>query len=1146
MQYNLLKPGNCLKFMRITVSQVLIALILSGVAYARKASAQVLDKMVNLSVKEPNLEEALKAIEKTAGVKFVYSKSIIQTNRVVTYSGTNQRLDAVLNTILPADISYRLINDRIVLSSRKSNTNAGTQQAIPIKGKVVDDKGEVLIGVSVTVKGTTTGTITDVNGNFTLNVPDASATLVVRYVGFAVKEVPVANQTTLTINLVPEASSLSEVVVVGYNIVKKSDVTGSVTSVNAEEIRSRPVQNALQAIQGKAAGVDVTSNERPGSVGSVLIRGVRSITGTSNPLYVVDGIPLNFGGIETINPNDIENIDVLKDASATAVYGSRGANGVIIVTTKKGKAGRLSLDFVGTTTVENIVDRQQMMNSAQYIEFRRDAYRRVGYLNPSANATSTYPAVPTLTDDRRIFGTDQYALANIEKGWQNGTFDGSLVPTTDWTGLVKKTGVTSDNILSVSGGTDKVTAYGSFGYLYQDGTQLGQNYKRYSSKVSVDVRPTKWFSMGGTVATSYSFQNFGFATSNVTGPGTLYFAARDMLPYAVPYDNNGNRINLPGGDINILNPIGEDQYNINLFKVFRALGSFYAEVNLYKGLKYRVNFGPDFNNTYQGRWQDQNSINRGGGEPGSTNYAQLNQNNRFSYTLDHLLYYNKTIGKHDFGATLLYSSIYNRNETSTMTATKLPYNKQLWYQLNSVSALDAFGTNLTENSLLSYMGRINYSYNNKYLLTASARWDGASVLAPGNKWDFFPSTALAWRLDQEEFVKDRPWINQLKLRVGYGATGNSSIDPYTTNGLLQTLYYTYGSSVQAGYVASDASLANPISLPNSALKWERTTQYNLGVDFTLFKGRVSGALDLYSTKTTGLILNAPIPSPNGYPTSLLNFASSANKGIEINLNTENIRTKDFNWNTTINFAVNKDKITELPTGNSYTTAIRSGDLSYIVGQRIRTFYGFEKVGIWQNTPEDLAEMAKFNANISSVNSQFRPGSVRVRDVNGDYRIDANNDRVIVGNAVPKWNGGITNTFTYKSFDLSTFIFARWKFTVLTGAEALQGRFAQRVVNYWTPTNPSNDYPAPNYGSAAGDTYISALNYQDGSFIKVRNVTLGYVLPKNLVKKLSLSRVRVYAQALNPGLIYSKIDWIDPDLGGSTFNRGFVFGLNVGF
>ncbi|MFD1257549.1 SusC/RagA family TonB-linked outer membrane protein [Mucilaginibacter terrae] len=1133
--------------MKITFSQLLIALILSSVSYSKSTNAQILDKIVSVTIKQPNLEGALKVIEKTAGVKFVYSKSIIKTDKQVSYTGTAQRLDVVLNSILPSEISYQLINDRIVLSNKKTVaadiqpvTPTAAQQA-PIKGKVVSDKGEELIGVSITVKGTTTGTVTDVNGNFTLPNVEPTTVLVFKYVGFATQEVTVGAQTELKITLVTQSSSLNEVVVVGYNVVRKSDVTGSVVSVNAEEIRSRPVQNAIQALQGKAAGVDVTSNERPGEVGRVLIRGVRSLSATSNPLYVVDNIPLSAGGIESLNPNDIETMDVLKDASATAIYGSRGANGVIIITTKKGKAGRLALDYVGTTTVENIVDRTDMMNSAEYIEFRRNAYRRVGYLNPAATPATTYPAVPTLADDLRIFGNDTYARANITQGWQNGVFDGNLVPTTNWTDLVKKTGVTSDHILSVSGGTDKVTGYGSFGYLQQQGTQLGQDYKRYTGKANVNITPTKWLSMGVNLNATYSFQNYGFATSNATGPGTLYFAAQGMLPYAVPFDNNGNRINLPGGDITILNPIGEDQYNINLRKVMRVLGSFYTEVTLMKGLKYRLNFGPDFNNNYNGRWQDQNSINRGGGEPGSTNYAQLNQSNRFSYTLDHLLYYNKSIGKHDFGATLLYSSLYNRTETSTMLATKLPYNKQLWYQLNSVSALDAFGTNFVENSLLSYMGRINYSYDNKYLLTASARWDGASQLAPGNKWQFFPSTALAWRLDQEEFIKDVPWINQLKLRLGYGVTGNAAVTEYSTVGVLQTLYYTFGASVQPGYVASDASLANPIGLPNPLLGWERTTQYNLGIDFGFFKGRISGTLDMYKSRTNELLYNTPVNPVLGYTRSLANVGITANRGLELTLNTENIQNQNFKWSSTLNFGINKDKVESLPAGNDYNFVP-----ALVIGSRIQSYYDYKKIGIWQNTPEDLAEMAKFNANIASANSQFRPGSIKVADLNNDYRIDANNDRTVVGFGTPSWNAGITNTFTYKNFDLSAFIFSRWNFTILTGSEALQGRYAQRLVDYWTPTNPTNDYPAPNYGSANGDTYRSSMNYQDGSFVKVRNITLGYVLPNLVAKKLTLSRVRVYLQALNPGLIYSKVDWVDPDLGGSTFNRGFVLGLNVGF
>ncbi|QJD97232.1 TonB-dependent receptor [Mucilaginibacter robiniae] len=1013
-----------------------------------------------------------------------------------------------------------------------------------VTGKVTDEKGSPLIGVSIKVKGTTNGTVSDINGNFSVNVPDGTAnpTLVVSYIGYLTQELAVNDRAQINVQLKESANALSDVVVVGYNTVKRTDVTSSVVSVSAEEIRSRPVANALQAIQGKAAGVDVTSSERPGEIGSIRIRGNRSLNATNNPLYVVDGIPLSSGGIENINPNDIEAIDILKDASATAIYGSRGANGVVVVTTKRGKAGRLSLEYVGTSTIEGIKDRLQLMNSGQYIEFRRDAYRRLTYLNnfnPTLyKYTNGYPnGAPTLAADAAIFPNDAVAFANIQKGYQNGAWDGSLVPTTDWTGMVKRTGVTQDHIVSASGGTDKVKAYSSFGFLHQEGTQLGQDYTRYSAKVSVDVNPVKWFAMGGTIDATFSKQNYGFSTTNATGPGSLYAAAQGMLPYAVPFDANGNRINLPGGDVNILNPIGEDQYNINLRKVTRTLGSFYAEVTFLKGLKYRVNFGPDFYNNNNGRWMDQNSINRGGGEPGSTNYAQLNQTNNLSWSLDNLIYFDKMIGKHSFGITLLQNSTSYRQETSSMTATKLPYNSQLWYQLNSVSALDAFSTNLVQSSLVSYLARFNYNFNSKYILTAFGRWDGASQLAPGHKWDFFPSLSLAWRLDQENFIKKISWIDELKLRAGVGITGNAAIGPYSTEGVLQTLYYTYGSSVQPGYVSSDASLANPISFPNPQLGWEHTRQYNLGIDFNVLKGRVNGALDLYTSRTTDLLLLRNILSINGYTTSLTNVGETANKGFEITLNTVNIKSRDFNWTSTLNFGANKDRIVSLANGK-----VNDINNLWFIGQRLNVYYDYVKDRIWQNTPEDLAEMAKYKAN----GQIFNPGDIKVVDQNGDYKIDANNDRVVRGSSSPSWTGGITNTFTYKGIELSAFIFSRWNYLIQTGAESLQGRFAQRVVNYWTPTNPTNDYPSPNYNSAAGDAFKSSMNYQDGSFIKIRNITLGYFIPTKLVKKVKLSRVKVYAQALNPGLIYSKVNWIDPDLGTSNYNRGVVFGINVGF
>jgi len=1012
-----------------------------------------------------------------------------------------------------------------------------------IKGKIVDEKGETLVGVSIKVKGTTLVTSTDANGAFTISIPStvSNPVLEVSYIGYTTQEIAVNGKTTLNIQLKSAANDLDEIVVVGYNTVKKSDLTGSVVSVGAEEIRSRPVTNALQAIQGKAAGVDITSNERPGQLGSILIRGVRSLKASNAPLYVVDGIPLQAGGIDAINPNDIETIDILKDASATAIYGSRGANGVVLVTTKKGKTGRLTMDYVGTATIETLNDRMEMMNSAQYIEFRRDAYRRVGYLNPAAQANTTYPLVPTLADDNRIFPNDPFVTANLAQGWQNGVYDGSLVPTTDWGDLVTRTGVTQDHVLSVSGGTDKIKAYGSFGYLNQTGTQLGQDFERYSGKVSVELNPVKWFKMGINLTATYGLQNYGFVAASASGAGNIYAAARGMLPLAVPFDANGNRINLPGGDINIQNPVLEADYNINLRKTLRTLGSAFAEVSLLKGLKYRINFGPDFSNYYNGRYQDAKSVNRDAGIPGSVNnYAQLNQSNKFAYTLDHLLYYDKTIGKHNFGVTLLQSSSSFRDESSSLTGSKINLIAPLWYGLRaaSITGLDGFDTDLRKSTLASYMARINYSFNNKYLLTASARWDGASQLAAGNKWDFFPSAALAWRLDQEDFMKNIKWVNQLKLRLGVGSTGNSAVDIGSTLGLLQPLTYTFGSSAQIGYVASDASLANPISFPNKLLSWEKTLQYNLGLDFDILKGRISGSMDFYKSKTTNLILLKNIPIINGYPTSFDNIGSTKNKGFDLTLNTINVKTADFSWESTLSFSTSKDEIVKLNGGNMVADR-------FFIGQRNGVAYDFVKDGIWQNTPEDLAEMAKFNANLPAA-SAFKPGSIRIRDLNGDYKIDANNDRQILGHYNPSWTGGITNTFNYKNFDLSVFIVARYNFLIETGAESLQGRFAQRVLDYWTPSNPTNSYPAPNYNSAAGDPYKSSMNYQDGSFVKIRNISLGYNFAADLAKKLTLSRLRIYAQAINPGLIYSNVKWIDPDLGGSTFNRGVVFGVNASF
>ena len=1013
-----------------------------------------------------------------------------------------------------------------------------------ITGLVVDGNGESIIGASVLVKGTTNGIITDIDGKFTLNdVPEAGV-IQISYIGYKTQEISAKNKANLKVVLVEDNEMLDEVVVVGYGVQKKSDVTGAMIRVGSEELNSRPVANAFEAMQGKAAGVDIVSNERPGEVGTINVRGVRSLSASNTPLYVVDGIPLmSNSGIETLNPQDIESIDVLKDASATAIYGSRGANGVILVTTKSGKEGKMSLNYSGTVTIENLQDYSEMMNSAEYIDWRRWAYY---YKEPNK-----YPRgdQPTKDSDYLIFNgaKDPYAWRNIEKGWAGGSWNGAAVPTTDWADMVTQTGITHEHTLSASGGSEKVKGYASIGYLNNEGTVKGQSYTRYTAKVSLDMDPTKWFKMGLNINGTFSNQQYGSSAQAVgqmvkDRPSNLYAASTSLYPYAVPYDDEGNRIDYPGGDDKVKTIVDEWNYSENERRMFRAIGSLYAQLDLgeiyspLKGLRYRFNFGPDFRYYRNGSFQDAKSVSREG-----TNRAKLSNSSDFSWTLDNLIYYDREIGKHSFGVTLLQSATKYRYEESSMAAINIPLPSAKWNALSkkNISALDDWSSGLTEKQLLSYMFRLNYDYNNKYLLTVSGRWDGASQLAQGNKWAFFPSAALGWRLDQEGFLQDISWINQLKLRVGVGVTGNSAIDPYQTKGAVVPVYYPFGASPTPGFVASESIAKDGnVAMANKDLTWEKTTQYNIGVDYSVLNGRISGVLDFYTSRTTDLLMEMTIPSLNGYTNTYANVGKTSNIGIDLTLNTVNVETRSFEWSTSINAAWQKDKIDELANG-------KEDDInnSWFIGQALGVIYGYQSAGIWKE--EDAAEMAKFNAKGHS----FQAGMARPVDQNGDYKIDPNDDRVVIGHTRPRWTFGMTNTFSYKNFDLSVMLYGRFDYMVDTGGEWQGGRYTQRKINYYNENNKNAEYQKPIHDDGGGDPYYQILGYKNGSFLKVRNISLGYTFPQTLVKKWNLSNLKVYVQAKNPGRIFSNIDFLELDASQnltSTWNRGFTIGLNVGF
>ncbi len=1014
----------------------------------------------------------------------------------------------------------------LVFFSIMLTTMTALAQTGTVTGTIKDNTGMPIPGANVLIKNTTTGIQTDFDGKFAIKAKPEDI-LVVSFIGMKTTEIKVGSQKNINIKLEEEGAKLEEVVVVGYGTRKKKDLTGSIVSVGAEEIASRPVQNAVQAMQGKAAGVDISSNERPGTVGSINIRGSRSISASNSPLYVVDGIPLNSGGIDFINPNDIESIDVLKDASATAIYGSRGANGVIIVSTKKGKNGKYTLNYDTAVSTDKIHEFAPLMNAGEYIELRRWARY---YSNPSAFAPGN---APTIANDKDIFlaTADPAAWANIEKGWANGTWDGSKVSTTNWTKFVTQTGVTKQHTLSVSGGTETMKAYGSFGYLDNTGTLKGQSYKRYNGIANVDITPTKWFQMGINLNASYGLNEYGLSNvgrSAVASSDGIYITARQNLPYAVPLDANGQRIQNPGGDSTIRNVYQEYKYSQDQRLTLKIFGSIYSQLDFggfskaLEGLKYRINFGPDLTSYRNGVYLDGLSSARSG-----TSFASLAKNQTISYTLDNLILYNKTIGKHDFGVTLLQSQTQYHNEESAMSAQNIKNPDNKWNALTTTNVtLAGYSSGLTESGLYSYMGRVTYGYDDKYLITASGRSDAASQLAPGHKWSFFPSASLAWRVDRESFLQNATWINALKLRAGYGVTANASVDPYQTQPFLDQVLYSTSSGVM-----------NNTQLGNVELGWERTTQYNYGIDFGLFNNRVSGSLEYYTSKTDDLLFRRNIPSVTGFSSTLQNIGKTKGNGVELTLNTTNVKAKDFEWSSSLSASYQKSTLVELQNG-------KFDDINntLFIGQTRGVIYGFENNGVWR--PEDAVEMAKFNAAAGSTIFTF--GNARPVDQNGDYKIDANNDRVVIGSTEPKYIAGLTNTFNYKNIELSIFVIGRFGYLYNVGGENLSGKTSQRKLDYYTDDNTDAEYQKPIFSAGTGDLYNTIFGYKNGSFLKIRNISLGYNFDKDFVEKIGLSRLRIYAQAANPGMIFSKVKWTDLDTRTTYSNRGMTLGLNVQF
>lgn len=1005
-------------------------------------------------------------------------------------------------------------------------------QGRAVSGKVSDAGGSPLPGVSVTVKGTTQGAITDAAGKFSTQAAN-NATLVFSYIGYKAQEVKVGTQSTVNVSMEEDAASLSEVIVVGYGSQKKSQTTGAISQVSAKQISEMPITSLGQAMQGRVAGVDVSqSGSRPGSVPKILIRGRRSFNAGNDPLYVVDGIPLS-AGYEDLNPSDIQSMEVLKDATATAIYGARGANGVVLVSTKRGAVkGKTTVSFDTYGGVSKPLDKIQLFSGPEFAEYVREAYRATG-LYKDANGVAVATGVADAAADAKIavLGGDPA----VAKGLAAGT-------NTDWQDLILHNGIMQNHSLGVQGGNDKTQFYISGGYFQDKGVSDGLDYTRMSLRANIDHNVNSWLKVGLSSYTMYSIRN----GENLNPYGFTI----QQNPLARPYDDNGVMIFSPTNDALLTNPLAEivPGAQIEEQKKYRIFNSIYTEFKIMEGLKYRINFGPDFTLSRYGRFIGAATNARKFGDP----QASTRNDFGFNYTLENVVTYNKTFAqKHNFGATLLQSIQRDNFERYTTDVQGVPAETQEFYNLGNAGSVLGVGSLLSQWTINSYMARINYDYNDKYLLTATMRRDGSSRFGENTKYGNFPGIAVGWNISNEAFMKQVPWIDLLKLRAGWGKVGNQGVAPYQTQGLLSRTVYAFGTTAAFGY--------RPNTIGNPDLKWETSATANIGLDFSFLRGKIQGSLEFYETNTTDLLLSDQLPGSIGFNAVTRNVGQTRNKGIELGFTTVNVNSPSgFKWTTDFTFTKNTEAIISLYNGKVDDLGNR-----WFIGQPLNSYYDYKKVGIWQLNEKE--EAAKFYPGDKANPLGAGVGQVKVQDTNGDGVITAA-DRVLLGSDIPNFSAGFTTRFSYKGFDLSAFLFGRFGNMIVSGfhqdRNQLAGRYQQIKVDYWTPNNPTNEFPRP-FSTQEFPQYNTTLIYFDGTFVKLRNINFGYTFPQSIAKKMGMESLRLYTSIQQPKIwseYRSKYNGIDPEATITSSGNGTTsvssnvvpatsvttFGLNVRF
>ncbi len=992
---------------------------------------------------------------------------------------------------------------------KKTQNNGIVSLLVNITGTVNDSSGQALPGASVKIKGSTIGTSTDGNGVFKLNLSTGNETIEISMMGYKTQEIAIAGKTNITVTLIDETSDLDEVVVVGYGTVKKRDLTGAVSSVKADDIVLTPTANVMDALQGKVSGMDIMKGSgRAGSDVKITLRGNRTINGSNDPLYIIDGVQ---GSYSSLNPNDIESIDVLKDASSTAIYGSAGSNGVVIITTKKGKSGEATISFDSFFGYNGFPKYPHALTGDAYINLKREAYR---------GENGNYPEFMS-----NIF-KDPDHLAAYEAGkW------------IDWIDLALRDGLQQNYSVAVNGGTEKTKAYLSLNYNDEQGLIKNDQYKKYGVRANIDHTLSRFFKVGTNLQLTYT--NNDKAAQNIFGNSLTF------LPLGDAFDANGNINHTPINDVT--SPLADqikDQFKDNTLNTYFA-GNAYLEVTPIKGLTYRSVIGTTLGSSRNGKYFGSLSI--ANPEAGlKAPAAVINNGRSYNYRWENIFSYEFDINKdHHFNLTGVTSWAKDQSETAIASGSGFDMDSYSFYNLAG-STKSIISSSYAQQQAMSFVGRVNYNYKGKYLLSVSNRWDGVSRLSAGHKWDVFPAAAVAWRISDENFFSDIKSISSLKLRVGYGVTGNSGgIGAYGTQagGFNAPIPVGFGENTPGPAFILNQNLAN------STLGWEKSYNTNIGLDAEFLKGVINLTVDWYNTETKDMLFLRDMPASLGgswgSPFKIWqNIGGMNNKGLEVLINTRNIESDNFSWGTTFTFATNKEKIVSLP-GNM--DLINS---NLFMNRPISTVYNYKYLGIWQEN--EATEAAKYNS---------KPGDIKLAT---DGSFNANgvhpygpNDRVVLGSEVPDWTGGLQNNFKYKNFDASVSLTARW-------GQMIQSNLITRYnptlgianspddIDYWTPENPGAYLPRPGiHPTTSGYLGFDALKIVDGSYFKIRNITMGYSLPQSVLTKFSMQKIRFYATAGNP-FIFTKSEYLkyqDPESNGSDnfpLTKQFVFGLNVTF